>query len=140
MAAAAAAAWVVVAGTAPAAARPPVEEVEAALARPADGVQVVERGGATFALRSEDSGVEWDRLPVGRRDREDGADTWVDLTTDPGVARVVVHRDGRTHTLASEELDAEALVDVGLELPGDDGLVARLRRACEALLGSFSGD
>jgi hypothetical protein len=64
----------------------------------------------------------------------------VDLTSDPGVARVVVEREGRVYTLASEELDAAGLVAVGVELPGDDSLVGRFRRACEALLGSFSGE
>jgi hypothetical protein len=130
--AAAAAAWVAIAGTSAAATRPPIEQVEAAL----------HVSDETFALSSEDAGVEWDRLPNGERSHEDGADVWVDLTSEPGVARVVVHRDGRTHTLVSEDLDAEELIVVGLELPGGpgDGIEGHVRRACQRLLGAFTGD
>ena len=140
---AAAAAAVVVVGSSAATVTPPVERVEAALAGPVDGdldVDVVDDDGSRFALLGQDGEVAWDELPDGTRGRDGGAATWVDLTADPGVARVVVERDGRVYTLASEDIDAEALVEVGLELPGDDSLVGRFRRACEALLGAFSGD
>jgi hypothetical protein len=120
---------------------PPVERVEAALAGPADGdIDVLDDDGGRFALLRQDGEVAWDDLPDGTRASGDGASTWVDLTTEPGVARVVVEREGRVYTLASEDLEAEALVAVGLDLPGDDSLVGRFRRACEGLLGAFSGE
>ena len=139
--AAAAAVTVLVAGSG-ATVTPPVDDVEAALAAPAPGdrVSLVSQGGGNVAvLRQDASDVNWDRLPRGERDERDGADTWVDLTSDPGIARVVVVRDGRVYTLVSDDLPAEALVDVGLDLPGDDSVLGRFRRACEALVEAFSG-
>ena len=135
---AAAAAAVVIAGSSSATVTPPVDGVEAALTAPVEGldVEVTDR----FALLRQDADdVHWDRLPHGDRDEQDGADTWVDLTSDPGVARVVIAREGRVYTLVSEDLDADELVDVGLDLPADDSLLGRFRRASEGLLDSFSG-
>ena len=140
--AAAAAVTVLVAGSG-ATVTPPVDDVEAALAAaPAsdDRVALLSQGdGDVAVLRQDASDVNWGRLPHGERDERDGADTWVDLTSDPGVARVVVAREGRVYTLVSEDLPAEALVEVGLDLPGDDSVVGRFRRACEALVEAFSG-
>jgi hypothetical protein len=135
---------VVLAGTSATSVTPPIDGVEAALAPravPADlHVDLQQDGEAHFALLRQDAdGVHWDRLPDGRRNHEDGADTWIDLTSDPGVARVVVAREGRVYTLVSEELDADELVDVGLDLPGDRSLLGRFRRACDELLDTFSG-
>ena len=138
---AAAAACVVLVGTSGATVTPPVERVEAALVGPGDDdVDLLTGAGGRFALHRQDGEVAWDELPDGTRGSDDGASTWIDLTSDPGVARVVVERDGRVYTMASEDLEAEALVDVGVELPGDDSLTGRFRRACEALLGAFSGE
>lgn len=136
---AAAAACVVVAGTSFDTVTPPVGEVEAALSRPAADVDVVRVDGARVALLRQDGEVAWEELPDGERDDREGASTWVDLTSDPEVARVVVARDGRVYTLVSEDLGAEELLDVGVELPGDDGLLGRFRRACDSLLDAFSG-
>jgi hypothetical protein len=92
-----------------------------------------EDDGEVAALR-QDGAVGWDRLPEGRRI---GDDVWIDLTTPPGLARVIVVHDGAVWTLASTELDAEGLLAVAEDLPrGDeDTLVGRLRSACDALLG-----
>ena len=138
---AAAAVVVLVAGSG-ATVTPPVDDVEAALAAPdaGGGIDLVRQGGGDVALLAQDaSDVHWDDLPHGDRGEQGGADTWVDLTSDPGVARVVVSRDGRVYTLVSEDLPAEALVEVGLDLPGDDSVVGRFRRACEGLVDAFSG-
>jgi hypothetical protein len=136
---AAAAVCVLVAGSG-ATVTPPVDDVEAALAAPDDRIALVRQGSGELALLQQDaSDVHWDDLPHGDRGERDGADTWVDLTSDPGVARVVVAHDGRVYTLVSEDLPAEALVEVGLDLPGDDSVVGRFRRACEELVEAFSG-
>jgi anti-sigma factor RsiW len=129
--AAAAAGWVVVAGGGAAAVTPPVEDVEAAL---------LDEGGP-FALRQQTGEVAWSELPDGRRGRDDGAATWVDLTAPRGMARIVVARDDVVLTLVSADLDADALVEVGIgELddrgPAGDGILDRLRRACGRLLGA----
>lgn len=141
----AAAAWVVVAGSAATPVRPPIEDVEVALvgtAPQSDGVDLVDVAGARVALLRQDGDVDWDELPHGTRGRAGGADTWIDLTSDPGVARVVVARAGRVCTLVSDDLPADALLEVGLDElpPADDGLVARARRAADALLDAFTGN
>ena len=135
---AAAAAAVVIAGSSSATVTPPVDGVEAALIAPVEGLDV-EVNDRFALLRQDADDVNWDRLPHGDRDEQDGADTWVDLTSDPGVARVVVAREGRVYTLVSDDLEPDELVDVGLDLPGDDSLLGRFRRASENLLDSFSG-
>jgi hypothetical protein len=132
-AAAAAAVWVAVAGQPPAAVTPALEGVEvAALA-----------GREPFTVRRQVGAVAWGSLPEGDRGTLDGASTWVDLTTGPGFARVVVARDGAIYTLASDELDADALLDIGVDLPAgdgvDEGILDRARRAAEAFVDALSG-
>jgi len=128
--AAAAAAWVLVAGGGAAAVTPPVDDVGAAL----------RADGGPFALQAQSGEVAWSELPRGDRGTDDGAATWVDLTAPRGMTRIVVARDDVVLTLASDELDADALVAIGIDEldergPGDDGIVDRLRRACQRLLG-----
>ncbi len=132
-----AAAWLLFAGPAPEAVRPPLDGVESAALT----------GARPFALVRQEGPVAWDDLPAGDRGERDGAATWIDLTTEEGLARVVVARDGAVYTLASEELDADALLDVGLDQPaGDpadadsgDGLLDRARRAAGSLVDALSG-
>jgi hypothetical protein len=124
-----AAAWVVVAGAEPDVVHPPFDDAEVAAVA----------GRDPFALHRQEGEVDWSELPRGLRRREEGAETWVDLTADPGVARVVIERDGVVYTMVSERLDADALVDIGIDLPGDgSGVVDRLRRAGRSLLDALS--
>jgi hypothetical protein len=129
---AAAAAWLVLAGPAPQTVHPPLESVAASVA-----------GGDRVALARQHGVVAWDDLPEGLRGELRGASTWVDLTTDDDLARVVVARAGNVYTLASEDLDADQLLDQGAALPAgdgvDDGFLARARRAAHALVDALSG-
>ena len=94
--------------------RPPVEEVAAGTA---PDVQTLSRRGEDVnVLIQEADDVDWDELPNGRRDRVDGADTWVDLTTDDDEERVIVSDDGIVVTLAAEGLAVDDLVEYGLDL------------------------
>jgi hypothetical protein len=166
-----AAAWVVVAGAAAEPVQPPVDGVQAAALdvaglRSADAddapiqragrLELVEamhhddevlavlgdRGGTRVAVLRQEGPVDWADLPDGDRGRLAGATTWVDLTSDPGVARVVVARDGAVYTLVSADMAADVLLDLGADLPAGDGvdhgLGARARRACESLVEALS--
>lgn len=170
-----AAAWIVVAGVDVDEVRPPLDGVEAAALdivalRPAnvddmpvvragrlelvdalrhdgEAVAVLEdRGGRRVAVLRQEGPVDWDDLPTGDRGRHDDAATWVDLSADPGVARVVVVRAGAVYTLVSADVGADMLVELGSELPAGDGDTAgggwtgRARRACDALVDAFSLD
>lgn len=114
---AAAAALVLVAGDDQTVVRPPVEEVAAGTA---DDLRTLRRDDVEVrTLRQEADDVDWDELPTGRRGEVDGADTWVDLTVDDDEARVIVSDDGVVVTLAAEGLDADELIELGLDLVDD---------------------
>lgn len=132
--AAAAAAFVVVVGQ-PESVTPPVQEVAAG---DAEGVFAVRAGGTTVqALRQDADEVRWGDLPEGIRGRDGGTETWTDLTTDEGEARVVVFRDDVVVTLAGEGVGAEDLIDAGEELAReraeDRGPLASLEDLAESI-------
>lgn len=130
-----AAAWIALGGVAPAgdAIVPPLDDVTlaAAVTAPDEGFRVIDaRGGQVAALRQEGT-VDWPSLPAGERPEPD---VWIDLTTEPGTARVITVNDDVVWTLVSDDLPAEALVAIGQGLPGG-GLLDRVGEACEYLLG-----
>jgi hypothetical protein len=139
---ASAAAFVLIGGTT-AAEETVLPPIDAVASGEADGVVPVRAAGLpALALRQEADGVAWTDLPDGLRSEQQGAQVWVDLTTEVDQSRVVVFRDGVVVTVFADGADADVLVDeaiaIAVEQPADDGTVERLRDAFDGLLDALS--
>lgn len=91
--------------------RPPIEQVAAGSA---PDLQTFRRSGTEVnVLRQEADDVDWDALPNGVRGRDEGADTWIDLTTEGEEERVIVSEDGIVVTLTADGVSTDDLIDLG---------------------------